>query len=228
MMQGAIIFDASTIISLAMNGLLDKLVKLKRIFKGKFLITQDVKYEIIDRPIKVKRFELEALRVRKLLNDKVLEMPSSLGITDSEITNKTNKMLSIANKMFISEKKGVSIIHSGEASCLALSRILLDKKVPHVIAIDERTTRMLGEKPDNLHSLLERKLKTRIKLQKKDFKYFRGFRFIRSSELMYVVWKKGLTDLKAGKIVLDALLYAVKFKGCAISGNEIEEIKRIK
>ena len=65
-MEGAIIFDASTLISFSMNGLLDEVVKLKKIFKGKFLIPEDVKYEIIDRPLNVKRFELEALRLKKL------------------------------------------------------------------------------------------------------------------------------------------------------------------
>ena len=42
-MEGAIIFDASTLISFSMNGLLGELERLKGIFKGKFLITQEVK-----------------------------------------------------------------------------------------------------------------------------------------------------------------------------------------
>lgn len=227
-MKGAIIFDASTIISLAMNGLLDELKELRKIFKGKFLITQEVKYEVMDRPMKVKRFELEALIVKSMLDNKILELPSSVGISDSDITDKTKKMLEIANDMFESKKQNVNMIHSGEASCLALSRFLLDKKVPHVIAIDERTTRMLSEKPEGLKELLERKMKSHIQLKKSNFKYFRGFRFIRSAELMYVAWKKGVIRLKDGKTVLDALLYAVKFKGCSISEDEIREIKSIK
>ena len=227
-MNGAIIFDASTLISLSMNGLLDKLEKLKGIFQGKFLITQEVKYEVIDRPINVKRFELEALRIKRLLEDKILEMPESLGITSKEITEKTEKILEIANRMFIGNNKEIKLIHNGEASCLALSRILLDKKIPHVIAVDERTTRMLGEKPEKLKELLQKKMSTRVKLVKSDFKYFRGFRFIRSTELLYVAWKKGLVDLKDGRKVLDALLWAVKFKGCAVSSDEIKEIMSIK
>ena len=87
---------------------------------------------------------------------------------------------------------------------------------------------MLGEKPENLKDLLTKKLSTSVKIEKKDFKYFRGFRFIRSTELMYVAWKKGLIEVKDGKTVLDALLYALKFKGCAISEDEIREIKAIK
>jgi hypothetical protein len=227
-MDGVIIFDASTLISLSMNGLLGELAKLKKIFQGKFLITEDVKFEIIDRPIEVKRFELEALRLKKLFDEKVLELPDSLGIKNSEITERKEKIMEVANNMFVSNKGAISIIHSGEASCLALSRILLEKKIPKIIAIDERTTRMLGEKPENLKELLERKMHTNIKIQKENFKYFRGFNFIRSSELMYVAWKKNLLDLKDGKTVLDALLYAVKFKGCSISDDEIREIKNLK
>jgi len=226
--QGIIIFDASTIISLAMNGLLDELEALKKTFKGKFLITQEVKYEVLDRPMKVKRFELEALIVDKMLGNGTFELPSSLGISDEDISKKTKELLNIANDMFESKGQKVNIIHDGEASCLALSRLLLDKKIPHVIAIDERTTRMLGEKPDNLKELLERKMKARIKLKKSNFKYFRGFKFIRSAELLYVAWKKGVVRLKDGKKVLDALLYAVKFKGCAITDDEIREIKNLK
>jgi hypothetical protein len=227
-MDGVIIFDASTLISFSMNGLLDELAELKKIFKGKFLITKEVKEEVFDRPIKTKRFELEALRVKKLMDDKVLEMPSSLGIKDSDIANKTQKIMDIANGMFVGERREISLIHTGEASCLALSRILLDKKVPHVIAIDERTTRMLGERPENLKELLKKKMSTKITIKREDFKYFRGFKFIRSTELMYVAWKKGIIPLKDGITLLDALLFALKFKGCAISGDEIKEIKKIR
>ncbi|HJX51007.1 MAG TPA: hypothetical protein VJ438_06105, partial [Candidatus Nanoarchaeia archaeon] len=184
--------------------------------------------EVIDKPLTVKRFELEALRIKRLLDMKVLEMPDSLGIQESEISIEKNSMSNIANTMFKGNGEHITIIHDGEASCLALSRLLLNKKVPHVIAIDERTTRMLGEKPENLKDLLTKKLSTSVKIEKKDFKYFRGFRFIRSTELMYVAWKKGLIEVKDGKTVLDALLYALKFKGCAISEDEIREIKAIK
>ena len=62
--ERAIIFDAGTLITLAMNGLLPELRKLRGIFKGKFLITKEVKNEVVDRPINTKRFELEALQIQ--------------------------------------------------------------------------------------------------------------------------------------------------------------------
>ena len=109
---------------------------------------------------------------------------------------------------------------------MALSRILDEKKIQNVIAVDERTTRMLGEKPSNLQTLLQKKLHTGIKYNQENFKFFKGFKFIRSSELVYVMHKKAIVKLN-GPATLDALLWAVKFKGCSISGREIDEIKRI-
>ena len=221
----AIIFDASTIITFSMNGFLQELKKLKKIFGGKFLITQDVKREVVDKPMKVNRFKLEALGIEKLMNEKVLEMPSSLKINDGLISKKTDEIKKVANNLFEARGKYLHLIDSGEASCLALSKILDEKKIKNVVAVDERTMRMLGEKPENVKELLERKLHTKVVLKKENFGIFEGFKFIRSAELIYIAHKKKLFDLNDG--VLEALLYAVKSKGCAISGDEIKEIVRM-
>lgn len=226
-MKKAIIFDASTLITFSMNGLIDEIMALKKIFKGKFLITNDVKREVIDKPLTIKRFELEALRIKQLLDEKVLEMPSSLGLDDNKISQETREFKNAANSIFIGRRKKIKLIDSGEASCLALSRMLDKKNVKNVLAIDERTLRMLCEKPENLKKLMEKKLHTKLIANTDNYKIFKGFKIIRSSELVYVSYKKGLIRLKKGPLVLDALLYAVKFKGCSISGDEIREIKAI-
>lgn len=224
----AIIFDAGALITLSMNGLTDELVKLKKIFDGSFLITKQVKAEVIDKPLTIKNFELEALRTKRLFDDGILELADSYGYEDKKIEEKAKAIMDIANSFFQGPSDRVTIIHMGEASCLALSKMLSEKKIKNLIAIDERTTRMLVEKPGNLKELLERKLHTNIKLVKTNFDYFRDFSIIRSAELMYVAWKKGLVDLKDGISILDALLYALKSKGCSISYEEIEEIKKLK
>ena len=51
-----LIFDAGPIINFAMNGSLDILRKLKQNFDGEFLITKEVKYEIIDHPQSIKKY----------------------------------------------------------------------------------------------------------------------------------------------------------------------------
>jgi len=222
-----IIFDSSSLISLSLNGLLEELKKLKNIFNGYFIITNEVKEEIIDRPLKIKKFQLEAIKLQGLLDEKFLTMPKDLQISDKEISDITEKFLSLANSIFSGNNQNITLIHSGEASCLALSKILNNKNIKNVLAIDERTLRMLVEKPDKLKEFLKEKLHQNIKLKKTDFEDFKGFKIIRSTELMYVAYKKGLIKWK-NKEILDALLYALKFKGCAISSEEIEEIKRIK
>lgn len=222
----ALIFDSSTLISLSMNGLLEYLTKLKEIFDGKFIITKEVKREIVDKPLTIKRFELEALRVRDLVHEKILEMSDSLGIKDSEISAKTKEIMDISNSTFMEKNRDIHLLSDGEASCMALSKILTQKKIQNVICVDERTIRMLSEKPENLKKLMEKKLHTRINPKTGNYNFFKGFKFIRSTELIYVAYKKKIIHIKNG-VLLDALLYALKFKGCSISDAEIEEIKRL-
>ena len=85
---------------------------------------------------------------------------------------------------------------------------------------------MLSEKPENLKKLLQKKLHVRIDIKKENLKHFKGFKIVRSTELIYIAYKKELVRIKDKKI-LDALLYALKYKGCAISVDEIELIKRL-
>ena len=227
MIQKILIFDSGSLISLSINGLLEELKKLKKIFNGEFIITKEVKKEVVDNPIKIKMYELEALKIQNLIDEGCLNMPNKIGITDKEITNLMFKLMNFANTMFIGNGNEIQLIQQGETSCLALSKILNEKKIKNVLVVDERTTRMLVEKHENLKELLEKKMHTNVKLKESNFKEFNGFKIIRSTELIYVAYKKGLINLR-GKEVLDALLYALKFKGCAISSEEIEEIKGIK
>ena len=225
-LRKAIIFDSGALISFSMNGITDYIRRLKEIFKGNFLITDGVKKEIIDKPLTIKKFALEALKLKQLLDDKVLKLPSSIGITHDEIHKGADEILNVANRTFQGRGKDIKIIDFGEGSCLALSNILTKKGIKNVIAIDERTTRLLVEKPENLIKIFEKKMNTKITVKQQNYKFFSGFKVIRSAELVYVAYKKGLTKLK-DKNTLDALLWAVKFKGAAISGDEIEEIKSL-
>ena len=225
-MNSHLIFDASTLISLAMAGLVDDLRQLKKISKGKFIITQDVKKEAIDKPLTIKRFELEGIKLKELLDEKVLELPASIGVDDKLISKRTEEILNMANSLFIGNGKEIHLIDLGETSCLALSKILEEKGISSVIAVDERTTRSLSETPKDLKNFLERKLHTQIKVNQKSVDFFSKFKFIRSIELIYVAYKKGILRSKDTH-KLEALLYSLKYKGASISGKEIKEIIRM-
>jgi len=225
-MNNLLLFDAGPLISFAMNGLLPELRELKKIFPGKFIITKEVAYEIIDRPITIKRFELEALKLKKLVIDGILEFPESIGIDDEVISKKTQDLLNIANTTFTQKGKDIHLIDLGETSILVLSKILREREIKNLIVIDERTTRLLCEKPENLKKLLQKKLHVRVEIRNSKLQYFNGFKIIRSCELGYMIYKKGLTRIKSNKI-LDAILYALKFKGCSISGDEIRKMKKL-
>lgn len=221
-----LILDASTIITLSMNGLEYILRELKSSFQGKFIITQQVKKEVIDRPLTIRRFKLGALRGKKLLEDGILELPESIQISSSEVNKKTQEILKQVNKTYIADNEPIKLIHDGEASCLALSQLASQKKIENIIAVDERTTRMIVEKPNNLKKLMKRKLHKSVQV-KENLPNLKQVKIIRSSEIVYIAYKLGLTKLKDTPGVLDAMLYATKFKGAAISDEEIEQIKKL-
>lgn len=225
-MTKVLIFDSGPLINLSMDGLLDIIPKLKEKFDGKFIVTSDVKYEVVDRPMGIPRFELGALTIGNLIEKGILELPSSLGIDEAELKQHTQQLMDMANHYLQIKGKWVSIVSAGEMSCLALSTELKKKGIDSVIAIDERTTRILGEEPANLGRLMSDKMHTHATLVAQDFTIFSNHKFIRSSELVFVAYKKGLIPIE-GKKALEALLYATKYHGAAITFEEIEELKRM-
>jgi predicted nucleic acid-binding protein len=218
-----LILDSGPLINFAMNGILPLLKKLKQEFNGKFLITKEVKFETMDYPETKKRFELEALQIETLFKEKIIELPELNREQQKQFERKTVEIINLANSTFYSNERNIHLIDKGEAEVLALSSIL---KEENVIVIDERTTRMLCENPENLRKLMENKLHTRINVNKRNFDYFKNFKIIRSTELAYIASKKKLLDIKDSR-VLDAMLYGLKIKGCSISEQEIEQIKQL-
>ncbi|MEM3113199.1 MAG: hypothetical protein QXI33_02125 [Candidatus Pacearchaeota archaeon] len=221
-----VIFDSGTLITLSMNCVLDIIREIKKKFDGKFLITKEIKSEIVDTPLNIKKYKLGAIRLRTLIEERVLEFPEVLGIKNNEIELLSREILKSTNSLFYADKNPVHIIDAGEASVLALNFLLKKKSSDVLIAMDERTTRILCEKPENLKNLLESKLHTKIKQEGIRQEFFKDINFIRSSELIYVAFKKGIIKSQS-KEMLDALLYGAKFKGASISNEEINEIKKL-
>ena len=218
-----LILDAGPIISLSMNGLLYVIENLKKDFDGEIVMTPQVKREVVDRPLGIKKYKLEALRVKDLLDKKVITLTSDF-VANNLVEKETKKILKSLNKCFKANGESIVLVQEAEASCLAFSRLC---GVENLIVIDERTTRMLTEAPGNLRQVMSSKLHAKIIINDKNIKDVSGFKFIRSAELVYIAYKKNLINLKKDKQLLDALLYGLKFKGTAISSNEIEAIKSV-
>lgn len=233
-----LIFDAGPIISLAMNGMLPVIEKLKEVFEGEFILTPQVKNEVVDRPMKIKKFKLEAIHVKDMIDRGIFKMSSEI-VSNQKLNKEIKQILKLTNGVLRNAQTGgkIKIIHDGEAACLAFSNLCgadstianSDKKAGarSVIVIDERTTRMLTEAPQNLEKMMERKLHTPLIMEPSLLNGLKNFKFIRSAELLFIAYKKDLIPIKKNKDLLDALLYGVKFKGCAISSVEIEEMKKL-
>jgi len=218
-----IIFDAGPIISLAMNGLLPVLEKLKNNFDGEFILTPVVRKEVIDKPMKIKRFKLEAIKVQSLLNRGVFKMAEDI-VSHTELTKETNRIMKLVNGVFRSVKTGekIDILQEGEVSCLAFSKLC---GCDNLLVVDERSTRMMFESSKNLKEMMERKLHIALDSNFDLIKDLGNFKFVRSTELIYMAYKKDLIGFGKSRDVLDALLYGLKFRGTTISSREIDVIK---
>ena len=224
----SLMFDAGPIISLATNNLLWILEPLKRKFNGKFFITEDVRRELVDKPLATKKFKFEAIQVEKLIENKVLE------ITDSEfIRVQTPNLLNKANEIFRAYDNYIKIVHYAEMSVIAAA-VNLDADT---IVIDEKTTRFLIENPKMIMEILRKTLHTPISINENNLNEFRNIarniRTIRSVELVTVAYEYGLlnnyiTNIQdARKNLLESVLWGVKLNGCAVSKDEIEQIIRL-
>ncbi len=221
-----IFFDTGPIITLVMSRLVDILPKLKEKFGGHFYITPSVERELITRPLQNKRFEFEALQTQKLIRDGTLELYRDIP------QKKVNEFISLANTSFKINDKPMDIIQEGEMESIAAA---LEKHADAVI-IDERTLRLFVENSTEMKELLEKRFQHEIStdMQKiQEFSsYFKSLTILRSVELISAAYQLGLLDIylpktrDAKKILADAVLWTAKFNGCAVTEQEIEELKQ--
>ena len=224
----SIIFDTSTIISITMNNLLWIFGNLERRFDGKFYITRSVKEELVDKPLNTKKYEFEALQVLQIIRRGTFKV-----IEDHEIAEKTKELLELANSCFLAHDNPIRIVHFAEIETLAAA-LHLDT---NIIAVDERTTRLLIEDPDKLAFILRHKLHTKIAVNKKALREFtsltKGIKVLRSVEIVTIAYELGLLDSyiptfpDGRKRLLDSILWGVKLDGCSVSRREIEQIIKL-
>lgn len=216
----SIVCDSSALISLAAVGHLPVLAFMRGFFCGEFIISGEVKRECVDEPLKAKSHTLTALRLQLALNDGVIAVESPRGLS-----RRADDVLWVANNMFYAGGRPLTVMHRGEAESVALA---LELGVPNLL-IDERTTRMLMEKPELLRQHFGLELGREVLLNEKYAQRFRrmteGLEAFRSSELLILAYERGYFARfgQQERHALEASLYSVKFAGCSIGFSEIAE-----
>lgn len=226
----ALVFDSSTLISLATNNLLWALPLLKERFNGEFYITEAVKVEVINVPLKSKRFKLEAMQLLSLLSDGTIKIYGS-----EELKTKAKRIMDLINNVYIANGTNIKIVQEGEVEAFVLSSML-----DCTFVVDERTMRLFAEDYKAMFTVLSERLHTPISINEKSFASFNReahkVPIIRSVELMVMAYRLGILQQylnpKGGKIanidlrktLLDGLLWGLRLRGCSVSSNEIDEI----
>jgi hypothetical protein len=231
--MSSLVFDTGTIISLVTNNLLWILKPLKERFGGEFLMPKLVRYELVDRPIKSKKFKLEAIIIQKYFLEGVFKLREN-----KEIERIAKELLELANNIYFAKGKPIKIIQKAEMYSLA---IVIESN-SSALVVDERTLRLLIENPHNLSKLLSKRLHTKIETNEKKLNEFKNkvknIKVIRSTELAVIAYDLGILNKyitikkilykKFKKDVLEGLLWGLKFKGCAISSKEIREVLKLR
>ncbi|MFO7711418.1 MAG: hypothetical protein R6V53_06640 [Candidatus Woesearchaeota archaeon] len=223
----SIVFDTGPLITLTLNHLMWILDPLKKRFKGKFYITEGVRYELIDRPLEINKFKFEALHSLHYLNKGTINI-----YPDKRYEALTNTLMDLINSIFSAHHKNIQIVHKGEIETLALANQI----GAEAIAVDERTTIKLIEDPADIRRTLEKKLHTKIHVDRKrlnELKKYTNLKVIRSVGFAIAAYELGLLDHFLPEehfdkgILLDAVLWGLKLNGCAISQKEIEELIKL-
>ena len=224
-----IIFDTSSLISLATNNLLYTLGPLKKHFNGHFFITESVHQEINDNPMKSKRFKLEAFLIQDLFDTSVLEVYNNL-----EIKQQSTELLNKLNNTYFNHKNPIRILDLAEVESLMLAK----KLGSEAYVVDERTIRLIVENPFALANILADKIHSKIDINNSNLKKvkeeFSDIKVLRSTEVMLAAYGIGIFDSIIGKDrnkkieFIDGLLWALKLHGCSISEREIQELLNYK
>jgi len=217
-----LVFDTGSIISIMTNNLMDVLIKLKEESHVDFIVTNEVKKELLDIPIQGKKFKLEAIMLDSYLK-KYFKTFSNVSFN-----NIVNSVLNLCNNLFSVNGQYLKLVDRAEVEAL----IVASSMNADAFVVDERTIRLLAENPMKLHELFERKLHTKIQINNRNLREimdkFSGMTILRSCDLMTIAYEKQLfVKFDFHEEFLDALLWGLKLRGCSVSEEEINEIIKI-
>lgn len=188
-----------------------------------FIIPPSVVDESVNHPLTIKKrlYHTSALKIKRLIRDK------KILIVETGEMPLTKKILELANSMFSVNGKYIHLVDLGEAAMIAMAKELGIK----TLLMDERTTRMLIEAPFELKEHLSKELRTEVKINKTAMEEFesitKDMAVIRSAELVALAYEQGFFKAwkELEKEFVLSLLYKVKYNGCSLSFEELDEYK---
>ncbi len=219
----AVVCDSSSLISFSDTCNIDALRFLHK--RGtRFLVPNGVREEIVETPMQIRKYQFSAVRLKKILDDGVLELASFPSLQE-----KTQEVLSAANTLFNVNGRLLKIVHKGEAECIAL----FEEVGAKALLIDEKTTRLLIENPAKLAGLMQGEYGENIEINDDSLALFRKMTrnlfVLRSSEALAMAAKRGFFR-EYGETEQEAFhsaLYSLKESGCSITTNELDEYEKI-
>ncbi len=224
-MRKELLCDSSALISLTDSCLLDVVYLFTEKYSIDFIIPPSVEIEMVKRPlsIKMKAYQLSAMRLNEAIKRHVLVK------VNADTGQEGRRILELANKIFFSAGKPIHLIDLGEAEMIALAH----KLRINTLFMDERTTRMLIEAPFQLKDHLEKELKVSVMINEENYQFFTDYtsdmNVVRSVDLVALAYNEGYFDEKFGSDsfkAFSASLYKLKYSGCAVSFEDIENYLR--
>ncbi|MBI4210823.1 MAG: hypothetical protein HY544_04940 [Candidatus Diapherotrites archaeon] len=218
------VLDSSSVITISDNCLIKVMRHLSDAEKISFMIPESVYEESVERPLRIKRFELNAIRIRDAVNEGYI----SVSRTTPGVKRRLAELDAITRSLCTVNGKPTQIVQLGESETLALVK----ETGADCLVIDERTTRMLVEDPEDLFAFLQRRLEGKVTINPGAVKRFRQLygdvKIVRSVELIALAYEDGSLDSEVSRSrqALEAALYAAKFAGCAVSFDEIQRYMR--
>ncbi|MFP4111779.1 MAG: hypothetical protein ACLFPQ_02890 [Candidatus Woesearchaeota archaeon] len=228
-----LVFDTGPLITLTLNNLLWVLDPMKERFKGEFVVPVKVKQELIDNPLRSKKYKLEALQILPYFNRNILKIFRHL-----ELEKKTQEIIDLADNTFSAKGNYIKVVHEADVQVIA-SAIILNADAA---VIDEYTARYLVENPMKIAKRMERKLHTNVSVNRENLQklknMMKGLKVLRSLEIIAIAYELGFLDRylfegekrfvkRPKRTLLEAALWGIKLNGCSVSEKEIEEIMNL-
>ena len=214
LMSGDTVFslDTGTIITLLTSRLIHVLDRIKTKHTVRFTITPYVYEELVNKPASIKKYQLESLEVKMLIEKGVLELQN----VSKQRVNQAEKR---ADQIIEVDGQPIDLVQKAEVSCLVTGNPTL---------MDERTLRLICEDSEELLQVMTIRKRKAVGLNKNALQAFQAYvncpPIFRSVELItWAIMNGHLSDYKLDNptFAIESMLWSCKHNGAAVSNEEV-------